>query len=268
MFADTHCHLDDRRFEKDLPQVISRAEDAGLVLMINSGADMASSEASVRLARQNEGFIFANIGFHPNRINELNAQSLKRLRTLAKDSVVLAIGEIGLDYHWNTFPAWQQKEAFRAQLDLARELRLPVVIHSRKSTDDVLEILLEWHTNLPTEHPQKARPGALHSWSDSYAKAKPLIEAGFYFGVSGPVTYLNAPDRRECTAALPLERILIETDCPYLTPHPLRGKRNEPAYVLKIVEEVARLHHKSVQETAEITTRNAFKLYGLKIQVS
>lgn len=266
MFADTHCHLDDRRFENDLSEVIKRAKDAGLVLMINSGADMESSEVSVRLARQHDGFIFANIGLHPNRIDALNAQSLSRLRILAKDPVVLAIGEIGLDYHWNTFPAWQQKEAFRVQLDLATETQLPVVIHSRKSTDDVIEILLDWHNSLPSEHPQKARPGALHSWSDSYEKAKPLIDAGFYFGVSGPVTYQNAPDRRECTAALPLERILIETDCPYLTPHPLRGKRNEPAYVHKMVEEVARLHGKTIDETATITTQNAFRLYGLRVQ--
>lgn len=268
MFADTHCHLDDRRFQNDLPQVIKRAEDAGLVLMINSGADMDSSEASVRLAQQHEGFIFANVGLHPNRINELNAQTLKRLRLLSKSPEVLAIGEIGLDYHWNTFPVWQQKEAFRTQLDLAAEMELPVVIHSRKSTDDVVEILLEWHAGLPAEHPQKARPGALHSWSDTYEKAKPLIEAGFYFGVSGPVTYLNAPERRECTAALPLERILIETDCPYLTPHPLRGKRNEPAYVCKMVEEVARLHGKTIDETATITTQNAFRLYGLRVQAA
>jgi len=268
MFADTHCHLDDLRFERDLKEVIQRAKDSGLVLLINSGSNMASSDSSVRLAKQYEGFVFANVGLHPNRINELNAKSLKRLRALAKEPTVLAIGEIGLDYHWNAFPVWQQKEAFRAQLTLATEAKLPVVIHSRKSTDDVVEILLEWHEALPDEHPQKTRPGALHSWSDSYEKALPLLEAGFYFGVSGPVTYHNAPDRRECTAALPLDRILIETDCPYLTPHPLRGKRNEPAYVLKMVEEVAKLHGKSVKETAEITTRNAFRLYGLQLQTS
>lgn len=268
MFADTHCHLDDRRFGEDLPQVIARAQEAGLVLMINSGADMASSEASVRLAQQYEGLIFSCIGLHPNNIHELDAKALKKLRQLAEHPSVLAIGEIGLDYHWNTFPAWQQKEAFRAQLDLATALKRPVVIHSRQSTDDVVEILLAWHGSLPAEHPQKARPGALHSWSDTFEKAGPLVEAGFYFGVSGPVTYHNAPERRECTAALPLERLLIETDCPYLTPHPLRGKRNEPAYVRMVVEEVARLHGKSVQETAEITTGNAFRLYGLKVQTS
>ncbi len=266
MFADTHCHLDDRRFDQDLAQVISRAQQAGLVLMINSGACMASSEASVSLAKKHEGLIFANIGLHPNRIDQLNANALKRLKKLAEDPTVLAIGEIGLDYHWNTFPAWQQKEAFRTQLDLAAELKLPVVIHSRKSTEDVVEILLDWHDALADDHPQKKRPGALHSWSDTFELAKPLLDAGFYFGVSGPVTYQNAPERRECTAALPLERILIETDCPYLTPHPLRGKRNEPAYVRMIVKQVAELHGVGEQECAEITTKNAFRLYGLKIQ--
>lgn len=266
MFADTHCHLDDRRFGQDLPQVVARAQESGLVLIINSGADMASSEASVQLARQYEGFIFSNIGLHPNRINELDANALKRLRKLAKDPSVLAIGEIGLDYHWNTFPAWQQKEAFRTQLELATELKLPVIIHSRKSTEDVVEILLEWHESLPHDHPQKTRPGALHSWSDSFEWSKPLIKAGFYFGVSGPVTYQNAPERRECTASLPLDRILIETDCPYLTPHPLRGKRNEPSYVRMIVKQVAGLHGVSEHECAEVTTKNAFRLYGLKVQ--
>lgn len=266
MFADTHCHLDDRRFEKDLDQVVARAEQEGLVLLINSGADMSSSEASVWLAQSYEGFIFANIGLHPNRINELDAGALKRLRKLAQNPTVLGIGEIGLDYHWNTFPAWQQKEAFRAQLDLAADLKLPVIIHSRKSTDDMVETLVAWYSSLPADHPQKSRPGVLHSWSDTYEKAKPLLEAGFYFGVSGPVTYLNAPERRECTATLPLERILIETDCPYLTPHPLRGKRNEPAYVKMIVKQVAQLHSVSEQECAQITTENAFRLYGLKVQ--
>ena len=264
MFADTHCHLDDRRFEKDLDQIIARAEQEGLVLLINSGADMSSSEASVRLAQRYEGFIFANIGLHPNRINELDAGALKRLRKLAQDPTVLGIGEIGLDYHWNTFPAWQQKEAFRAQLDLATDLKLPVIIHSRKSTDDVVETLVAWHSSLPADHPQKSRPGVLHSWSDTYEKAKPLLEAGFYFGVSGPVTYLNAPERRECTAALPLERILIETDCPYLAPHPHRGKTNQPGYLPLIAAEISRLRAMDVEQLIAACTDNAKTLFKIK----
>jgi TatD DNase family protein len=262
-YTDTHCHLDFERFDSDRESVLKRAWKAGLVWILNPAIDLETGQAAIVLAQAYPGKISAAVGIHPNYGSPWTAEILPALRQQAANPGVVAIGEIGLDYYRQHTPHDQQKMMFRAQLDLAAELNLPVIIHNRESTRDLLAILSEWHTRLAEEgHPLADRPGVLHSYSADLEAAGEAIAMNFYLGITGPVTFKNAPDRKAVVRNLPLDHLLLETDAPFLTPHPHRGKRNQPAYIPLIAEEIARLHNTSPKEVAEITTANAKKLFN------
>ncbi len=261
-FTDTHCHLDFERFDKDRDQVLKRAWKANLVWILNPGIDLQTNAKAIQLAEAHPEKINAAIGIHPNYGRPWTADILPKLRQQAQNHVVVAIGEIGLDYYRRHTPFDQQRRMFQEQLALAAELSLPVVIHSRDAIEDVLKILIPWQKTLEKENnPLAERPGVLHSYGEDYTNAKKAIDVGFYIGISGPVTFKNAPERKSVTRNLPMERLLLETDAPFLTPHPNRGKRNEPAYIPFIAEEMARLHNTSPKNVAEITFANAKRLF-------
>lgn len=264
MLSDTHAHLDFNAFDADRDQVIERAKKAGIGFIINIGIDLKAAENSIRLARQNPGFIFTGIGIHPNYTSNYNDKVFKKLERLAHEPEVLAIGEVGLDYYRDHATPEQQRRALFPQLDLAARLNLPLIIHERSSAHELVPILVDWQKNLPENSPIKDHPGVLHSYGASLEYLPALLEAGYYFGISGPVTYKNAQDKHSLVQSLPIERILLETDCPYLTPHPHRGERNEPSYIPYIASKIAQLKNLSLAEVATQTAKNAFTLFGLK----
>ena len=259
--VDTHAHLDSRQFDQDREQVIARALEAGVGLVINAGADLASSQASVSLAER-YACIYASVGVHPHAASAVDDDTLDQLTALADHPRVVAIGEIGLDYYRDLSPRPNQREAFRQQLDLAGSLAKPVIIHSRDAHQETLEILREWlssSTSRGLPHPV----GVMHCFSGSVEMAKQLLELGFMIGVDGPVTFGNARRLPEIIAWMPLDRLLLETDCPYLAPHPFRGKRNEPAYLPWVARRIAEMRGASGGEIAEATTANARALFRL-----
>ncbi len=261
-YTDTHCHLDFNRYENDRHKVLKRAWEAGLVWILNPGIDLHTNLAALTLAKLHPHKISAGVGIHPNFGQPWTADILPALREQAQNQVVVAIGEIGLDYYRQHTPYDQQQFMFKEQLNLAAELGLPVIIHNRNATNDLMKILTEWHQSLSQSgHPLAKRPGVLHSYSADYDTAMNAIKMNFYIGISGPVTFKNASDRKQITQKLPLDRLLLETDAPFLTPHPHRGKRNEPGYIPLIAKEVARLHQTSGEEIARRTHENAQNLF-------
>lgn len=265
-YTDTHCHLDFERFQKDREQVIKRAQKAGLVWILNPGIDLDTNHAAIELSSKYPGLISAAVGIHPNYGKPWSRELLANLKEQAQSKGVVAIGEIGLDYYRKHTPVSQQQRMLKAQLALASELSLPVIIHNRDSTRDLMSILSAWHAELQrSNQPLAKRPGVLHSYSADHDTAQAAMEMNFYFGISGPVTFNNAPIRKSVTRSIPLERLLLETDAPFLTPHPHRGKRNEPAYIPLIAEEIARLHNTSPKQVAEITHANAQTLFNVTI---
>ncbi len=261
-FTDTHCHLDFDRFDKDRAEVLDKAWDAGLVWILNPGIDIETSKAAIDLSKSNPEKINAAVGIHPNYGKAWSADLLEELRALSQEPEVVAIGEIGLDYYREHTPHDQQWKMFEAQLSLAEERELPIVIHNRESTKDLLEILRTWVEGLKqSNNPLASHPGVMHSFSADLETAKYAVELNFFIGISGPVTFTNAPDRKAITAEIPLDRLLLETDAPFLAPHPHRGKRNEPAFIPLIAEEIARLHNTSLLNVAERTFRNAMGLF-------
>ncbi len=259
--SDTHCHLNLADFDRDRAQVIQRAAEAGVDRILVPGVDLASSRLAVSLAEKDER-LFAAVGLHPHHAAACQAQSLGELRTLAASPRVVAIGEIGLDYYRNLAPGEAQRAAFRAQLELAAELGLPVIVHNRQAAEDVLADLLAWAARLGPD--LSGRAGVLHAFAADQASASQVVEAGFYIGVAGPLTYRSGDERRRITAGLPLERLLVETDAPYLTPHPHRGQRNEPRMVRLVVEGLAALLARPFDAVAEATSDNAARLLGWK----
>ncbi|MFW5713861.1 MAG: TatD family hydrolase [Brevefilum sp.] len=265
-YTDTHCHLDFDRFQKDREQVIKKAKKAGLVWILNPGIDRETNRAAIELTQSYPEFISAAVGFHPNLGKPWTQELLTELRKQAQHENVVAIGEIGLDYYRQYTSIPQQQRMFKDQLALAAELSLPVIIHNRDSTQDLMHILSDWHKELrQSGHPLAERPGVLHSYSADFDTAQEAITMNFYIGISGPVTFNNAPVHKSVTRNLPLNKILLETDAPFLTPHPHRGKRNEPAYIPLIAEEIARLHNTSPKLVAEITFSNAKFLFEISI---
>ncbi len=265
MLTDTHCHLDSDAFDPDRPAVIQRALQAGVARILVPGVTLESSRRALELSDEYQA-IFAGIGIHPTDLDALDDHALAALRSLAESPKVVAIGEIGLDYYWVTDPEKQarQREALKAQLMLAQDLHKPVVIHAREKDDavhgpcanDLISILEQW------VQPSSPAPGVLHSFSGSIETAHRALRLGFYIGVTGPVTYKNAAYRREVIAAIPLDRLLIETDSPYLAPHPYRGKRNEPAYVTHIADKIAEIQSRTPQEVVAVTGTNAARLFS------
>ena len=263
MYCDTHCHIDFEDYDPDRAEVLERAKQANLCFLINPGIDLASSKAALSLSLEYPGFIFAAVGIHPNYVSSMANGDLERLWDLAHTQAWVAIGEIGLDYYREYSEPAQQREAFLAQLDLAAQCELPVIIHNREASRDLVSILSDWQRGLPAGSRLKRFPGVLHAYSGSLDEALELAELNFAFGLGGPVTYHNGAERRAVAAGLPLQKILLETDAPFLTPHPHRGKRNEPAYIPLIAAEIARLHKRTPEEVGEITTQNAIRLFNL-----
>jgi TatD DNase family protein len=248
---DSHAHVDLPQFDRDRDAVILRAREAGLVAIVNIGANLASSRASVALAERYD-FIYATVGIHPHDAETANQDVLEELRILAQHPKVIAVGEIGLDYYRDYSPRPAQRQAFRDQLALASALGLPVVIHSRDAHDEVMATLRDWEGN-----------GVLHTYAAGPEHLDAVMAMGFFIGISGPVTFPKAKQLRDVAKAVPQDRLLLETDCPYLTPEPHRGKRNEPAHVKYIAEAVARARDAPSEQIASATTENSRHLFGL-----
>ena len=256
--TDTHAHLDFPRFKSDRERVIKRAAAAGVKAIINVGVSLASSQAAVALA-ESYPQVYAAVGVHPHDAKTVTKEVLEELRALASHPKVVAIGETGLDFFRDLSPRDKQRQAFQQQLALASEVGKPVIIHDRDAHKEIMSILRRW---IRGSH----KPvGVLHCFSGDLAMAQEAIELGFYISTAGPVTFKNARRLRELIRQLPVEKLLVETDCPYLTPHPYRGKRNEPAYVKFVAQEVARVKGLSVEEVARITSDNARALFALAL---
>jgi TatD DNase family protein len=256
MLIDSHCHLNFNAFDPDRAEVLERAAAAGIVAVINPGTNLEDSRHVVALAAAVPN-LYAAVGFHPNDAASFNEPALAQLRELAGQPKVVAIGEIGLDYYWDKAPRPVQRQVFEQQLTLAKELNKPVIIHQRETAVDTMTILRQW--GAAQNHPGLV----LHSFSGDRTMAEEAVELGFYIGVSGPVTFKNARDLPEIVAAVPPERLLVETDAPFLTPHPWRGKRNEPAHVKLIAERVAILKGTSLAEISRHLTENTIALFKL-----
>jgi TatD DNase family protein len=258
---DTHCHLDFSTYDDIRDAVIQEAADAGVTRIINPGVDLPRTQAALALADTYPG-VYAAVGIHPNSTVGFSDDVLAQMRAMAAHPKVVAIGEIGIDYHWDDSPKETQWAAFEAQLALAAELARPVIVHNREASDDLLAILTTWTATLPAA--LKDRPGVLHSFSAPQTVAERGIELGFYLGFTGPVTFKKADDLRHIAAHVPLDRILVETDGPFLTPHPHRGKRpNKPAYVRLIAQRIAVLHNLPDEGFFAQSTANAERLFAL-----
>jgi TatD DNase family protein len=273
LLVDTHCHLNFESFNTDRPAVLERARQVGVRRILNPGIDLPTSRSALALAEATPE-VYAAVGIHPNDADAWEAGTLAELKRLAGHPKVVAIGEIGLDDYWEKTPRALQEQVLQAQLELAAELGLPVVIHTRngraagdhRATQDALAILGEWQRGLasagnPQANALAQRPGVLHSFSDSLEFARAAVLANFYIGVTGPVTFKKADELRRVAGGAPLERLLIETDAPFLTPHPHRGERNEPAYVRFVAERIAELRDQPVEQFAQIITENAERLF-------
>lgn len=248
---DTHTHIYDKQFENDFDDVMNRIKDE-LESIVSIGFDLESSIKSVELANKYD-FVYAVVGIHPVDIKKLNDNVEKELERLAlTEKKVVAIGEIGLDYHWMEDPKDVQIAGFRKQMELAERVNKPVVIHTREALQDTLDVLKDY----------KNVSGILHCYPGSYEAAKPFLDR-YYLGIGGTLTFKNNRKTKELVKELALEKIVLETDCPYLTPVPFRGKRNEPVYTKYVAEEVARIKEISVEEVIEVTTENAKKIYGM-----
>lgn len=260
--TDTHCHLNLNIFQENLAEFLDRAWEVGVERILVPGIDMETSRQAVALAEQHAN-LFAAVGVHPGDASTWNNDSFVMLKELAQHPKTLAIGEIGLDYYRDRSPRPLQREVFRKQLELAAELDLPVVLHNRDSLDDLWSELSSWHTELvQSGSPLASRPGVLHSYDGTISTALRAVEHGFFIGISGPVTFKNALERQEVVTGLPLNSLLIETDAPYLTPHPFRGKwPNEPAFVAHLAEKIARLHEQPVEAVIQATWENAAQLF-------
>jgi TatD DNase family protein len=259
-FVDSHCHIDGPEFDVDREEVIARAIDAGVRSMLNVGTGDPHSGAFERAVELSEKHapVYCAIGVHPHDARLFDDAAEQRLVDLAKGSSrVIAWGEIGLDYHYDHSPRETQREVFRRQLRIARSLNLPVIIHSREANDDTMQILREELTGYD-------RAGVLHCFGGTLQMAQDAIELGFYLSFAGTLTFKKADDLREIARQLPLDRVLVETDCPYLTPVPFRGKRNEPARVVETAKVLAGIHDGSLNEIGRITTDNFTNLFGVR----
>jgi TatD DNase family protein len=254
MLFDTHAHLNAEEYNDDLEEVLSRAQEAGVSNMVIVGFDRPTIERAMELVERYD-FLYASVGWHPVDAIDMTEEDLAWIERLSSHSKVVALGEMGLDYHWDKSPKDIQKEVFRKQIRLARKVKLPIIIHNREATADILEILKE----------EKAEEvgGIMHCFSGSPEVARECINMNFYISLGGPVTFKNAKKPKEVALEVPLEKLLIETDCPYLTPHPFRGKRNEPGYVKLVAEQIAEIKGLSYEEVAETTTKNAKKFFGI-----
>ncbi len=251
---DTHAHLDFTRFDQDRDEVLKRAREAGVVNILTVGADINSSRRAVELAEGTPG-LAAAVGLHPHDASDFTPDTARELKKLAGREVVKALGETGLDFYYDNSPREQQEQAFRSQLRLAARLELPVIIHSREAEEETLKILQEEGAGLA---------GVVHCYSSSSGMAKRLVEFGFHLGFTGLITFRKLGWLREIVSQTPPEKILLETDCPYMAPEPKRGKRNEPAYFKYVAETAANCLNLPVEKVAELTTANGQQLFALE----
>ncbi|MBD1383510.1 TatD family hydrolase [Metabacillus arenae] len=254
MLFDTHAHLNAIQYENDLQEVIERAKKESVERIVIVGFDRPTIKKAIELIDTYE-FMYAAIGWHPVDAIDMKEEDLEWIKDLSSHPKVVAIGEMGLDYHWDKSPKDIQKEVFRKQIALAKEVNLPIVIHNRDATADVVEIL--------QEEGASEVGGIMHCFTGSLEVAKQCMEMNFYISFGGPVTFKNAKKPKEVASEIPLDRLLIETDCPYLTPHPFRGKRNEPSYVKYVAEQIAELRGMTFEEVAAKTSDNAKKLFAI-----
>lgn len=260
--TDTHCHLDFDRFDSDREAVIRRAAEQGLERILIPGLEVDSCRAAIALAEKFER-IYAAVGVHPNSGGTWKADTRSLLAELAQHPKVVAIGEIGLDFYWDSTPKPLQRKILRQQLELAAEVGLPVVIHDREAHAELIPILVDWQEELASAGLDLAKkPGVMHSYSGDILLAQDVLKSGFYLGITGPVTFKKALEMQEVAEKAPQDRLLIETDSPFLTPHPYRGKRNEPAYVYYVAEKIASLRGTSLEDVGEFTSRNAKTLFN------
>lgn len=253
MIFDTHAHLDDRAFDTDRAALLSQLPGLGLALVMNPGCSLASSRAAAALA-ENYDYVYAAVGSHPDAADEVTEDVLEQYRQLARQCPkVRAIGEIGLDYHYEDIPREVQQRAFRAQMALARELELPVIVHEREAHEDGMRIVGEF--------PQVT--GVFHCYSGSLEMAKVLIRRGWYIGFGGVLTFKNARKAVEAASQIPLDRLVLETDCPYMSPEPFRGRRNDPGRLHLVAERLAQLRGLSAEEIENITLENGKRLYRI-----
>lgn len=255
MLFDTHVHLNARQFKDDKEEVIQRAFDAGVTHMVVVGFDRETIPLALEIAEQYET-IYAAIGWHPVDAINFTDEDLAWIEDLSSHPKVVALGEMGLDYHWDKSPKDVQKEVFRKQIQLAKKVKLPIVIHNREATEDIIQILQEEDAH--------EVGGIMHCYNDSVDYVQICLDMNFYISLGGPVTFKNAPLPKEVATDVPLDRLLIETDAPFLAPHPNRGKRNEPAFVKFVAEEIAKLRGMTLEELGKSTTQNAFKVFKIE----
>ena len=253
MLFDTHAHMDDRAFDADREELLSALPEQGIALLMNPGCSLESSRNADALSRQYD-YIYAAVGSHPDAADEVNEAVLEEYRKLCKlNPKIKAIGEIGLDYHYEDIPRELQLKAFRAQMALAAELDLPVIVHEREAHADGMTVVDEFTTV----------KGVFHCYSGSAEMAQELVKRGWYIGFTGVLTFKNAKKALEVASAIPLERIVLETDCPYMAPEPFRGKRNDPGKLYRMAEKLAELRGMTVEDIHRITTENGKRLYRI-----
>ncbi|MEA5056366.1 MAG: TatD family hydrolase [Anaerotignum propionicum] len=250
MYFESHAHLDDKRFREDREELLGLLPSCGIDYVVNVGCDVKSSKQSIRLAERYD-YIFASVGIHPHELYDMSSQTIEELRRLSQHKKVVAIGEIGLDYYYDTHPRELQQFWFRQQLRLAESVNKPVIIHSRDASQETFDIMSA----------SNVRKGVIHCYSGSAPMAVEYTKMGFYIGIGGVVTFPNAKKMVEVVDALPLEKILIETDSPYLAPAPNRGKRNDPRNLEYIVTKIAEIKNISPENVANITSKNAQNLF-------
>ena len=253
MLFDSHAHLNDEAFDQDRAELLETFRDAGVGLVMNAGCSLASSREGIALAEAYP-WIYCSVGTHPDTADEVNEELLETYRRMCKNPKAKAIGEIGLDYHYETIPREVQQKAFRMQMGLAEELDMPVIVHERDAHEDGMSIVKEF---------PKVK-GVFHCYSGSAEMARQLVDMGWYIGFTGVLTFKNARKAVETAASIPLERVLLETDCPYMAPEPYRGKRNHPGYLPKMAEKLAQIRGIPVEEAIRATTENAKRLYRIE----
>ena len=257
MIFESHAQYDDEAFDEDREELLESLKENGVGTIINVGASLDSCEKTVNLAEKYD-YIYAAVGVHPSDVADLNEENFAWLEGLTKKDKVVAIGEIGLDYYWDKEKEiWEnQKYWFKRQMELARKTNLPVIIHSRDAANDTMTLMKEIHA-------EEIR-GVIHCYSYSKEMAKEFIKMGYYIGVGGVVTFKNAKKLAEAVKEIPLERILVETDCPYLAPEPFRGKRNDSGKLPYVINKIAELKETTPEEVERVTRENAMKLFGVK----
>lgn len=258
MIFDSHAHYDDKAFDEDRDILLSSFQKQGIGYVVDIGSDMSSSKRAIELSEKYD-FMYAAVGLHPDAVAEATSENMERLYHLTSEKKVVAVGEIGLDYHYEPEKKEQQKKCFEAQLDVAHKSGLPIVVHSREAAKDTLDMMKALDA--------KSLGGVIHCFSYGKEMAKEYLDMGFYIGIGGVVTFQNGKKLKEVTEYVPLDRILLETDCPYLAPVPNRGKRNSSLNLIYVAEAIAGIKGISVQQVIEATCENAKKMYRIEVEM-